>query len=513
MRLFALFFLIAINNLWSNDQISKNTDQYLPAAEKPFELNGTIFYKTDFIFFNYRLNSQFDFLFEPIVRGKDQLLFAQIEFESFSDIIHPNESNRTLQNLIVINDAYKTLFYNKELIIFTFHQIYIDYHFDIFDLRIGRQIISWGASDSPYIFYNPNAVLTSYKQYETIITPLKNSLIGKDSIKITFGGNIHQFEIVYIPVLVPLKQVDYDNFWSSNMPAYKTDGYIDNPNSSSSPSLHYVLNSITFDYDNNLQDIFKQTFATRYKLNIGSFEAAIQYYYGISNIPYFQTFHKFSGNGVNCMVISEHCNGDLSDNIKLKAVFPRFHNIGLSILNNFQTISVHADFNYERGETPYEKENLSEINNISGLPNNLDIIIETNNKLHPIDKFSTNIGLKYAPFNIDDLSINLDVFLKYQDIDTKLTDIPIYILLLIPSIDWHIIQDKWNLSYILFWDTLKKDFLHSMTTDFYPSEKIKMSLGILLIHGKSESQYSGIDFAISSFLNHNMAYLRFAYLF
>jgi hypothetical protein len=513
--IFLFFFILNLGFLKFGELYAQNSDLNnddvveVANPEEGNQFNGSISFLSAFPFFNNRINNDFNLFLEPLLHGHDQSFFAQIEIENYSEIISPKKTNIDTYRLIKINDDYKTLFYNKDPLIFTVHQVYIDYHFNIFDLRIGRQIISWGASDSPYSFINPNAVLTSYKPVQTFISPLKNSMIGKDAVQISFGNNVHQLEFIYIPLFISSKLMDYDNFWSPNLPSFQKDGNI-SPGGSL-PLIHYNLHAITYSYEN--KQLFEQSIAARYKINIESIEMAVQYYYGIKDFPVFKTIQNFYGNNIDCTTSLSVCSGDVNQDITQIAVFPRFHNIGLSFLKNFEKLVVHSDLNYELIETVYENEKISNNITITGAPNSLLISNTITNNTHNINKFSGNIGIQYTPLNGDDLRIKLDTIVIYRAIDSNLTNIPKLTMFIIPEINWSIVSDKLSVFYLLISDFINKSYLHSIGIEYYPYDKLKINAGILFIHGKLESVYMGNDFNIGAYKDHNLIFSRFTFLF
>ena len=86
---------------------------------------------------------------------------------------------------------------------------YIDYRSDNYDLRIGRQIITWGAGD--LLFIND----TYPKNYSALFSgqPLEYLKIGSDSAKLSVYSDVISAELVVIPFFEPYQLPDSKRFF------------------------------------------------------------------------------------------------------------------------------------------------------------------------------------------------------------------------------------------------------------------------------------------------------------
>ncbi len=97
-----------------------------------------------------------------------------------------------------------------------FREAYIDYLSDNWDVRLGRQIITWGVGD--LIFIND----TFPKDYEAFFSgrPMEYLKIGSDSIKIGMYPSFASAELVIIPSFEPNNFPRKNRFWMFDpMPA------------------------------------------------------------------------------------------------------------------------------------------------------------------------------------------------------------------------------------------------------------------------------------------------------
>jgi len=88
-------------------------------------------------------------------------------------------------------------------------EAYIDLTREKWDLRIGRQIVTWGVGDLIFI----NDVFP--KDYEAFFSgrPLEYLKIGVDAVKAGFYPEIASFELVVIPFFEPNNFPDSNRFW------------------------------------------------------------------------------------------------------------------------------------------------------------------------------------------------------------------------------------------------------------------------------------------------------------
>lgn len=140
-----------------------------------------------------------------------------------------------------------------------FREGYLDYNLDKFALRIGRQILTWGAGDLLFI----NDVFP--KDWEAFYSgrPLEYLKMGTDSVKLNVYSDAVSVEAVIIPFFEPdnLPSVGRFHFFDPypNIP----DREIDKPNT-------------------NLKNT---EFALRAYRNIGGFDASAYVYKGFFGIP------------------------------------------------------------------------------------------------------------------------------------------------------------------------------------------------------------------------------------
>ena len=89
---------------------------------------------------------------------------------------------------------------------------YIDYRSDNYDLRIGRQIITWGAGD--LLFIND----TYPKNYSALFSgqPLEYLKIGSDAAKLSVYSDVISAELVVIPFFEPYQLPDSKRFFLFN---------------------------------------------------------------------------------------------------------------------------------------------------------------------------------------------------------------------------------------------------------------------------------------------------------
>ncbi|MBI5683066.1 MAG: hypothetical protein HZC45_07880 [Deltaproteobacteria bacterium] len=139
-------------------------------------------------------------------------------------------------------------------------ETYIDYTASKWDLRLGRQIITWGLGDLIFI----NDVFP--KDYEAFFSgrPLEYLKKGIDGIKVGVYPEFASFEIIVIPF-----------FESNNYPA---------------PKRFYMFDpmpTVTNREENEPQTAFKNTeFALRAYRDIAGFDASVYFYRGYFRKPY-----------------------------------------------------------------------------------------------------------------------------------------------------------------------------------------------------------------------------------
>ncbi|MCC6543179.1 MAG: hypothetical protein IT392_01600 [Nitrospirae bacterium] len=86
---------------------------------------------------------------------------------------------------------------------------YIDYRADSYDLRAGRQIITWGAGD--LLFIND----TYPKNYSALFSgqPLEYLKVGSDAVKLSVYSDMLSADLVIIPFFEPYKLPDEKRFF------------------------------------------------------------------------------------------------------------------------------------------------------------------------------------------------------------------------------------------------------------------------------------------------------------
>src|SRR3989337_2488749 len=89
---------------------------------------------------------------------------------------------------------------------------YIDYRSDNYDLRIGRQIITWGAGD--LLFIND----TYPKNYSALFSgqPLEYLKVGSDAIKLSIYSDMISADLVVIPFFEPYQLPDSKRYFLFN---------------------------------------------------------------------------------------------------------------------------------------------------------------------------------------------------------------------------------------------------------------------------------------------------------
>src|SRR3972149_2228282 len=89
---------------------------------------------------------------------------------------------------------------------------YIDYRTDNYDLRAGRQIITWGAGD--LLFIND----TYPKNYSALFSgqPLEYLKVGSDAVKLSVYSDIISADLVIIPFFEPYQLPDSKRFFPDN---------------------------------------------------------------------------------------------------------------------------------------------------------------------------------------------------------------------------------------------------------------------------------------------------------
>ncbi len=142
---------------------------------------------------------------------------------------------------------------------------YLDYLSDNWDLRIGRQIITWGVGDLVFI----NDVFP--KDYEAFFSgrPLEYLKIGSDAIKIGIYPSFASAEIIIIPLFEP-----------NNIPVYPYStrlwGFDPRPAVKEPRRLIEPPNTLE-----------NTELALRIYRNISDFDVSIYYYRGFYRRPYF----------------------------------------------------------------------------------------------------------------------------------------------------------------------------------------------------------------------------------
>lgn len=143
-------------------------------------------------------------------------------------------------------------------------EVYLDYVSEKWDLRIGRQVITWGVGD--LIFLND----VFPKDYEAFYSgrPLEYLKKGADGVKIGIYPAVASVELVIIPVFEPNVYPVYPH--NSRMWVYDVKPQILWPRNFIEPS-----------------DTFKNTeFALRIYRTISEFDVSLYYYRGFYKNPY-----------------------------------------------------------------------------------------------------------------------------------------------------------------------------------------------------------------------------------
>jgi len=100
---------------------------------------------------------------------------------------------------------------NRELDILL-RQIYIDFFFEHFDLRIGKQQIIWGKADGVFI----TDVISPRDLSEFILPDFEEIRIGIDAVKLNYYLGNSTIEAVWIPYFQKTILPDDKSFWKQN---------------------------------------------------------------------------------------------------------------------------------------------------------------------------------------------------------------------------------------------------------------------------------------------------------
>ncbi len=140
---------------------------------------------------------------------------------------------------------------------------YMDYRSDNYDLRIGRQIITWGAGD--LLFIND----TYPKNYSALFSgqPLEYLKIGSDAVKLSVYSDMISADLVIIPFFEPYQLPDSNRF------------FLFNP----MPELENVTEEIP------REEIENSEIALRLYRQMGRFDTSFYLYKGFFKLPAMKT--------------------------------------------------------------------------------------------------------------------------------------------------------------------------------------------------------------------------------
>lgn len=100
--------------------------------------------------------------------------------------------------------------YSDDKLELGFRQAYMDFYFDSFDIRLGKQQIIWGKADGVFI-----TDIVSPKDMREFLLPDFNEIrIGVTALKFDYYFGNNTIEFVWIPVFTATQMADNNSIWS-----------------------------------------------------------------------------------------------------------------------------------------------------------------------------------------------------------------------------------------------------------------------------------------------------------
>jgi len=149
--------------------------------------------------------------------------------------------------IFISNDIQNLYSESADSVFYRPREAYIDFYLDKYDIRAGRQIITWGRTDGGFI----SDIITPVDLTEFLTQDFNDIKMGVTALNITryFGSNIAQF--ILNPVFNSNKIPDDDSRWfpSSLFPANLPVNYIEQDED---PELGNVQMALRYGFRNNL---------------------------------------------------------------------------------------------------------------------------------------------------------------------------------------------------------------------------------------------------------------------
>lgn len=172
-------------------------------------------------------------------------------------------------------------------------EAYVEVYFDDVDLRIGRQINTWGRAD----FYNATDNLTSF-DYTDLLESDEEKL-GQWSVRAAGFFGDWQVEAVVVPFLyVPSQMPQLDNRWFTPLPETAP-----NPEDPSSPL------DVRYDLQDAVEpdvELASTQGAIRVARTIRGWDVSVSYYEGWNDVPVYQTTPTRTPNGPVVRITPKH---------------------------------------------------------------------------------------------------------------------------------------------------------------------------------------------------------------
>lgn len=324
-------------------------------------------------------------------------------------------------------------------------EVYITASFGIFDIRIGKQKVSWGKSDALGPVDNINPM--DFKEFD--ILNFYNMKIGMNMIKVNAYviGDYLSIEGILIPSFFPNEYPDQDSVWAFYQLPLPSTMIIEGQ------SLRVIS-----DYKDTVypaREIKNLENGLRISSSVGGYDFSVSYFYTWDDNP----------------TIHQEINPDFANTNVYIEVTPKHHKLHIIGVDLATAIS---DFNL-RTEAAYfitedEKGEDSEIDD-------------------PYIKWA--IGCDYSFW--DDYDINLQFSENIQNVNFKTLKNAETQNTIIGGLSGKFYEERIDISISCFYEIEDKDYLITPKIEYSPSDSLAITLGINIFEGKEDTMLGHYD--------------------
>ncbi len=326
-----------------------------------------------------------------------------------------------------------------------FSEAYITSSFGIFDLRIGKQKVSWGKSDALGPVDNINPM--DFKEFD--ILNFYNMKIGMYMIKVNAYviGDYLSIEGIFIPSFFPNEYPDTDSVWAFYQPLLPSTMIIEGQ------SLRVIPDYKDTVYPGN--KIKNSEKGLRISSSVGGYDFSVSYFYTWDDNP---TIHR-------------KINPDFANTNVYIEITPKHHKLHIIGMDMATAISDFA----LRMETAYfitedEKGKDKEIDD-------------------PYIKWA--FGCDYAFW--DDYQINIQFSENIQNVNFKTFKHAETQNTVIGGLSGKFYEERLDISVSCFYEIENKDYLVTPRIEYSSSDSLAITLGVNIFEGKQKTLLGQYD--------------------